>query len=69
MAIKYVWLNDHGQVSIGVFRFSFLFLFFFSLLCLGVDGGKVTILAFDTNRWGFGNIGVVGVEKYFGSLI
>ena len=46
-----------------------LLLLFFFKLCLGVDGGKVTILAFDTNRWGFGNIGVVGVEKYFGSLI
>ena len=69
MAIKYVWLNDNGQVSIGVFRFSSFFFFFNFKLCLGVDGGKVTILAFDTNRWGFGNIGVVGVEKYFGSLI
>ena len=58
------------MVRLALGYFAFLLFFFFNFkLCLGVDGGKVTILAFDTNRWGFGNIGVVGVEKYFGSLI
>ena len=57
------------RLALGYFAFLLFFFFFNFKLCLGVDGGKVTILAFDTNRWGFGNIGVVGVEKYFGSLI